>query len=124
MTDYTMNEVRRKEYTELLISSVERIVDKLSDKAEKISIFGSFPKRKPDLFTDLDILIIMNTEKSFIERSKEIYSLLSLPVDADILCYTPDEFDKMKDRGFFKKILAEEVVLYETEQYRRREEMA
>lgn len=66
----------------------------------------------------------MNTEKSFIERSKEIYSLLSLPVDADILCYTPDEFDKMKDRGFFKKILAEEVVLYETEQYRRREEMA
>lgn len=51
MMDYTMNEVRRKEYTELLISSVERIVDKLSDKADKISIFGSFPKRKPDLFT-------------------------------------------------------------------------
>ncbi|MEM4311895.1 MAG: nucleotidyltransferase domain-containing protein [Nitrososphaerales archaeon] len=103
---------KRKEYTQLLQMSVKRIVSELSDKVEKISLFGSFSKRS-DLFTDLDILIIMKTEKPFLERLKEIYSLLSLPVDADILCYTPEEFEKIKNRGFFKKILAEEVILYE-----------
>lgn len=74
--------------------SVEKIVKNLSGKVERISIFGSYNKRQPDLFTDLDILIIMKTEKPFLERLKEIYFLLSLPVDADILCYTPEEFEK------------------------------
>ena len=109
-----MQEERRADYAELLKMSVERIVNVLSGKVERISIFGSYPKRKPDLFTDLDILIVIKSEKSFLERSKEIYSLLALPVDADILCYTPEEFEKMKDKGFLKKILAEEVVLYAT----------
>ncbi len=109
-----MQEERRAKYVELLRISVGRIVDVLSGRVERISIFGSYPKRESDLFTDLDILIVIKSEKSFLERSKEIYSLLALPVDADILCYTPEEFEKMKDKGFLKKILAEEVVLYET----------
>jgi predicted nucleotidyltransferase len=109
-----VQEERRAKYVELLRISVGRIVDVLSGRVERISIFGSYPKRESDLFTDLDILIVIKSEKSFLERSKEIYSLLALPVDADILCYTPEEFEKMKDKGFLKKILAEEVVLYET----------
>jgi len=108
-----MQDEKRKEYAELLEKSVEKIIKDLSGKVEKVSIFGSYRKRKPDLFTDLDILIIMKTDKPFLERLKEIYSLLSLPVDADILCYTPEEFEKIKNRGFFKKIMEDEVVLYE-----------
>lgn len=108
-----MLQERRKEYAELLEKSVEKVIKNFSGKVEKVSIFGSYTKRKTDLFTDLDILIIMKTEKPFLERLKEIYSLLSLPVDADILCYTPEEFEKIKNRGFFKKIMEDEVVLYE-----------
>ena len=104
---------KRNEYILLLKSSVDKIVDVLAGQVEKISIFGSYPKGKTNLFSDLDVLIIMKTDKSFLERMKEIYTLLALPVDADILCYTPEEWEKIKDRGFFKKILAEEVVLYE-----------
>jgi len=97
-----------------LKKSVERIVEELSGEVEKISIFGSYPKQTPaDLLTDLDILIIMKTEKPFIERLKEIYYRLALPVDADILCYTPEEFERIKGRGFFKRLLEEEVVVYE-----------
>jgi len=115
---------KREEYAELLEKSIKRVVSELSGQVEKISIFGSYPKRGPDLFTDLDILVIMKTSKSFLERTKEIYSLLALPVDADILCYTPEEFERIRERGFFKKILAEEVVLYEKRGNRRGEEVA
>ncbi|MGC8719532.1 MAG: nucleotidyltransferase domain-containing protein [Thermodesulforhabdaceae bacterium] len=102
----------RKKYAELLKESIEIVLKKLGGKVEKISVFGSYSKRK-DLFTDLDILIIMETDKPFLERTKEIYSLLALPVDADILCYTPEEFEKLKSRPFFKEILKGALVLYE-----------
>lgn len=83
-----MLEKRREEYSKLLEESLEAIVNKLKGKVERISIFGSYAKGRRDLFTDLDVIIIMRTDKPFIERMKEIYSLLALPVDADILCYT------------------------------------
>lgn len=47
------------------------------------------------------------------DQNSEIYSLLNLAVDVDILCYTPDKMERMRNRGFMKKILSEEVVLYE-----------
>ncbi|MGQ9473320.1 MAG: nucleotidyltransferase domain-containing protein, partial [Candidatus Caldatribacteriaceae bacterium] len=106
-------ERRRKEYKELLRSSLEMIVEKLQGRVERISVFGSYLGREPNLFTDLDILIIMKTEEPFLKRIKGIYSLLALPVDADILCYTPEEFERLKNRGFFKRIKDKEVVLYE-----------
>jgi len=101
----------REEYVRLLKKSVETLVNKLRDKVEKISIFGSYSRGKADLFTDLDIILIIKTDKPFLERMKEIYSLLALPVDADILCYTPEEYNRIRSRGFFKAM--EEVVLYE-----------
>lgn len=108
-----MLEDRRREHACLLEMSVQKVVKTLSGRVEKISLFGSYARGRSDLFTDLDILIVMKTEKGFVDRLKEIYPLLALPVDADILCYTPEEVERLKNRGFLKKILAEEVVLYE-----------
>ena len=106
--------LKRQEYRELLRRSAGGIAAKLAPlDVEKISLFGSYARGRVDLFTDLDVLVIMDTEKSFIERAGEIYSLLCLPVDADILCYTPEEFRRMRDTPFIKKILEDEVVLYE-----------
>ena len=115
---------RRREYKALLEKSVEIILKKLKGKVERISLFGSYARGKVDLFTDLDILILMNTDKSFLERTKELYAFLALPVDADILCYTPEEFERMKYRGFFRQLLKEEIVLYEKEGGRGRAEVA
>jgi len=105
---------RRREYQKLLRYSAGEIVAKLShSNVKKISLFGSYARGRIDLFTDLDVLVIMDTDKPFTERIAEIYSLLALPVDADILCYTPQEFERMKETPFLKKALADEVVLYE-----------
>ncbi|MEO0289705.1 MAG: nucleotidyltransferase domain-containing protein [candidate division WOR-3 bacterium] len=117
--NYESIEKKRKEYVNLLKKSLKIVKDRLKGKVEKIIVFGSYFERK-DLFTDLDLLIIMETDKPFIERIKEIYSLLHLPVDADILCYTPSEIEKLKERNFFKKILKEGKILYEKRKNRRR----
>lgn len=104
---------KRREYRKLLHYSVGEIVAKLShSNVKKISLFGSYARGRIDLFTDLDV-VIMDTDKPFTERITEIYSLLALPVDADILCYTPQEFKRMQETPFLRKALADEVVLYE-----------
>ncbi len=105
---------RRQEYSRLLQASVEEIVPRLSHlNVERVSLFGSYASGRADLFTDLDILVVMNTDKPFPDRLTSLYSLLALPVDMDILCYTPEEFGRMKNTPFFQKILTQEVVLYE-----------
>lgn len=101
-----MIQEKRRQYQKLLREALDKVVRVMSPRAERISVFGSYARRKShDLFTDLDILIIMETDKPFLERMKEIYSLLALPVDADILCYTPEEFERLKKRGFFQRLL-------------------
>jgi hypothetical protein len=64
-------------------------------------------------FSPIWILVIWNTDKPFIERAGIIHGLLALPVDLDVLCYTPEEFRRMRDPPFIKMILEDGVVLYE-----------
>ena len=112
--DSTALAFKRQQYRELLRCSAGGIAARLAAlHVEKVSLFGSYARGSADLFSDLDILVIMNTDKPFIERSGEIHSLLALSVDADVLCYTPEEFRRMRDTPFIKKILKDEVVLYE-----------
>ncbi len=83
--------------------SIRKIVEVLKDKVERISIFGSVARGEHSVFSDLDvliILIIMKTEKSYIEGLKE---LLCLSVDCDIICYTPEEFES--GTGLFRYFL-------------------
>ena len=79
----------------------------------RISIFGSYARGSADLFTDLDILVIMQSHQPFIKRQQDLYQLLAAPVDLDLLCYTPEEFQEIRQRPFFRRALRDEVVLYE-----------
>lgn len=116
-TDSTEDRIvqSRAAYVHLLKDAVQRLVKTLSalDQVERVSLFGSYARGREDLFTDLDVLVVMRTEEPFIQRVKRLYGLLALPVDMDLVCYTPQEFEEMKDRPFLKRILAEEVLLYE-----------
>jgi len=106
---------KRREYAILLKSSVNVIVNKLSgmEQVERISLFGSYARGKEDLFTDLDVLVIMRTDLDFVERLRFLYSKMAVPVDLDLLCYTPEEWENLKTRPFFRRALQEEKVVYE-----------
>jgi|SRR3989344_7844225 len=74
-------------------SIVETIVRKYGP-VEKIILFGSHARNEADEYSDLDLIIIKETNQSFIER---LVSVPRLSVHADIFVYTPTEFKQMKE---------------------------
>ncbi|MCX7667610.1 MAG: nucleotidyltransferase domain-containing protein [Atribacterota bacterium] len=107
--------VKRKEYLNKLEESVQKIVEVLSclPEIERIILFGSYARGRKDLLTDLDVLVVMETELDPLARTAFIYERLFLPVDCDILVYTPVELERMKEQPFLRQILKEGKVLYE-----------
>jgi predicted nucleotidyltransferase len=95
--------------------AVERIVSEL--KPEKIILFGSYAYGKPTPDSDVDLLVIMETEAKEIDRYVAVSNLLyprQFPVD--ILVKTPKEIKaEYKKRGnfFMREILTKGRVMYE-----------
>lgn len=105
----------RASYVQQLQASLNHIVAILAGmpNVKRISLFGSYARGRADLFTDLDVLVVMDTDEGIPERLGRLYSLLAVPVDMDPVCYTPEEFERMKQRPFLRRILREERILYE-----------
>jgi predicted nucleotidyltransferase len=81
---------------------------------EKIILFGSISRKDFDDESDIDLIIVYNTKKRFMERLKELYLRWDIPKALDILAYTPDEFKKMtEESSFFQSVLRDGKVIYE-----------
>ena len=82
---------------------------------EKIILFGSFVNRKVRKWSDLDLIVIKETQKRFLDRIEEVLRYLHPKVGADILVYTPKEFSELcRTRVFFKEeILKKGRIIYE-----------
>ncbi len=61
---------RRAGYIEALGKAVERIREVLPrmPEVEPVVLFGSYARGRRDLFTDLDVLVVMRPDKPFVER--------------------------------------------------------
>ncbi|MGB9792776.1 MAG: nucleotidyltransferase domain-containing protein [Thermacetogeniaceae bacterium] len=104
----------REKHAALLRSEVERLTGELQMLgAKKIVLFGSMARGRLDLFTDIDLLVVMDSDLPFVERSGWVYRKLMPRVDADILVYTEEELEALREGHFLRKALAEGVVLYE-----------
>lgn len=101
----------------LLDEAVTRVREVLPSLpgVRRVSLFGSYARGRADLFTDLDVLVVRETDEPFVTRHRSLYRALALPVDLDLICYTPEEFEALRERHFLRGILREEVVLYETD---------
>jgi predicted nucleotidyltransferase len=97
----------RAEYIALLEHTLTRLVATLGrmEEVERVSTFGSYARGRRDLLTDLDILIVMDTEREFVDRVRMLYECLAAPVDVDLLCYTPREFQALRDSPFLRHTL-------------------
>lgn len=79
---------------------------------EKIILFGSAARGDADEYSDIDLIIVKETDKPFVRRSVEApYFRIS----SDIFVYTPREFEQMKEdeNPFIESALKEGIVLYE-----------
>jgi len=99
---------------EELPAAVQRIAQAL--QPQKIILFGSYAYGTPTPDSDVDLLVIMKTTASQVERSLAVARLLRPRVfPVDILVRTPDEIERALRSGdfFIQEILSRARVLYE-----------
>jgi len=85
-------------------------------RPRKVILFGSLATGEVAEWSDIDLVIVKDTPKRFLDRLKEVALLCNAPVGVDYLVHTPREFDDLKaeDNPFFRdEILQKGRVLYE-----------
>ncbi len=88
----------------------QRIVDVF--RPNKIIIFGSVAKGTAGPDSDIDMVIIMETDLPYMERSVAIYrSIDEFRTAVDILVLTPNEYQRdLKDETSFLSIIGKDGV--------------
>jgi predicted nucleotidyltransferase len=111
---------QRSEYVAALERARDEIVAHLAriPEVERVILFGSYAAGRRDLFTDLDLLVVISSEQDFAHRTAELYRQVATGVDLDLLAYTPEEFERQQQRGFIRQALETGQVLYEKERAR------
>ena len=84
-------------------------------KTKKAYLFGSFAKGTQTRKSDVDLMIITETDKRFFDRHDDYESIHQILSDSsvDMLIYTSDELSKISHRVFIKQILEEGEIIYE-----------
>ena len=80
---------------------------------QKVILFGSYAAGRRDLFTDLDLIVVMHSSQDFVSRGAELARRLRAVVALDLLVYTPEEMEQMHERPFMRHALKTGKVLYE-----------
>ena len=101
---------RKEELERGLKKIVERL--KKDESIRLVLLFGSMARGDIGSESDIDLIIVKETDKKFLDRLDEFYE--DADIAMDLLVYTPDEFERMKKRSFIKRASEEGVILYET----------
>lgn len=103
-----------RESLEAQLSDIRR---RLADMGvQKAILFGSLARGDVTPFSDLDLIIVQDTDARFLDRLEPFYAELDLQVDADILVYTPEELAELQTwNPFIQQVMREGKVIYETE---------
>ncbi len=103
----------------LLETELARYVKLLREQyhPERILMFGSLASDQVGEWSDIDLVIIKESEQDFLDRIREVMQLLKPRVGVDILVYTPQEFAQLSQERLFmrEEIIAKGKVLYERE---------
>ncbi len=90
------------------LKNLKNITDKIKKEIEpeKIILFGSKARKDNLKYSDYDIIIVSKKFKGmdFHKRIISIYEIIDEAIPIDVLCYTPEEFEKKrKEIGIVKK---------------------
>jgi predicted nucleotidyltransferase len=93
---------------------VRQIVDQF--KPEQVILFGSYARGNPRPESDVDLLIIMQTNQREMQQALAIRQKINPLFGVDLLVYTPERVEERLKLGdsFLREILDEGVTLYES----------
>jgi uncharacterized protein len=81
---------------------------------EQILLFGSWARGTASRHSDLDLLIVWETDHPPLERIGQALALLQdAPLPVEVIVYTPAELQQRNHSPFIRRVLAEGRVLYE-----------
>ena len=81
----------------------------------KAVLFGSAVRDTETKKSDIDLMIVMETDKRFFDRydAFDEISEIMRGTSVDLLIYTPQELENISHRSFIRKILSEGKTIYE-----------
>src|SRR3989344_1794379 len=87
---------KSKDLVKILKAFKEHVNEKIP--INKMFFFGSFAKGKPHKWSDIDLVIVSSRfkRKKSYKRARKLYDYWDLNYPVDFLCYTPEEFNKLK----------------------------
>lgn len=98
--------------TDRALSELVRLLERY--EPDRIILFGSRARGEQDAHSDYDLVVIKRTDRPFLERLRDMVPfLVEFGRPAEILVYTPEEFDRMGETGLGWIVRQEGVTLYE-----------
>ncbi len=79
-------------------------------------VFGSIARGEATRHSDLDLILIQQTDKPFLERYEGILAEITRSIsgqDVDVLIYTPQELQQLARRRWLANALKEGKTIYE-----------
>jgi len=99
-------------------NKINEVVTKIATKfnPDKIILFGSYANGTPNEDSDLDLLIVQDSDLPMQKRGLDIrLSLIGTMIPIDLLIYTKSEFDQEKNKSFsfLNSAIRNSKILYE-----------
>ncbi len=94
--------MEEKSITEEMMKELKTFKKKMKEKygIKEMLIFGSAARDEMGKDSDIDIIIISDDFKGIspLKRPVKFYMEWDLPYPVDFICYTPEEFERLKNR--------------------------
>jgi uncharacterized protein len=104
--------------TQIPRAAIQNVVDQIIDlfHPQKIILFGSYAYGTPRPESDVDLLVIMDTQKSGLEQTSMICKQIKYRFGLDLIVYTPQVLAQRLEWGdsFLKEIIRRGTTLYES----------
>ncbi len=78
----------------------------------RIGYFGSYARGDFGVGSDLDVIAIVKESQQAFQRRSVSWDVTKLPVPAEVLVYTKDEWERLKGSRFHKTVQSEVIWVY------------
>jgi hypothetical protein len=77
-------------------AALERDID-----LERVILFGSRARHEANEHSDVDLIVVSSNFEGmdFFDRVAKMYDYWNSDLPVDFLCYTPEEFERLKDQA-------------------------